>query len=129
MFDVGFWELVVVGVVALIVIGPERLPGVARTAGLWIGRMRRFVAGVKADIEREVKAEELKRIMEEQAKTSGIHEIIEETRAVTADLNRTVSLDEAAPPEAAQPAAAEAGASAPAALKQPDAKPSEETHG
>lgn len=131
MFDVGFWELVVIGVVALIVIGPERLPGVARTAGLWMGRMRRFVAGVKADIEREVKAEELKRMMEEQAKSSGIHEIIEETRAVAGDLNRTVSLDEttpARPPEAAAPAA-QKDAATPAALKQPDAKPSEETNG
>jgi sec-independent protein translocase protein TatB len=94
MFDVGFWELMVIAVVALIVIGPERLPGVARTAGLWVGRLRRFVAGVKADIEREVKAEELKRVMEEQAKSSGIHEIIEETRSVAGELNRTVALDQ-----------------------------------
>lgn len=123
MFDVGFWELVVVGVVALIVIGPERLPGFARTVGLWLGRMRRFVASVKADIEREVRAEELKRIMEEQAKTSGIHELIEETRAVADDLNRPVALDNnsAQAAKTAQPATG--------LLTQPDTAPSKETHG
>lgn len=126
MFDVGFWELVVVGVVALIVIGPERLPGFARTVGLWLGRMRRFVASVKADIEREVKAEELKRIMEEQAKTSGIHELIEETRAVADDLNRPVTLDENTSAHAAKTAQP---ATVPAALTQPDTTASKETHG
>ena len=81
MFDVGFWELTVIAVVALIVIGPERLPKVARTAGHWIGRTRRFVASVKADIDREIKAEELKQILEQQAsKANPLHEIIEETR-------------------------------------------------
>ncbi|MEO5861267.1 MAG: Sec-independent protein translocase protein TatB [Burkholderiales bacterium] len=54
MFDIGFSELMVVGVVALVVIGPERLPKVARTAGLLMGRMQRYVAGVKADINREM---------------------------------------------------------------------------
>lgn len=81
MFDVGFWELSIIAVVALIVIGPERLPKVARTAGHWIGRGRRFVASVKADIDKEIKAEELKQILEQQAqKANPLHEIIEETK-------------------------------------------------
>jgi sec-independent protein translocase protein TatB len=81
MFDVGFWELTIIAVVALIVIGPERLPKVARTAGHWIGRGRRFVASVKADIDKEIKAEELKQILEQQAqKANPLHEIIEETK-------------------------------------------------
>jgi len=129
MFDVGFWELVVIGIVALIVIGPERLPGVARTAGLWLGRLRRFVAGVKADIEREVKAEELKRLMEEQAKSSGIHEIIEETRAVADDLNRTVTDQPIAPPPASAPSLASRPGTAPAEAQPSDATPSQERHG
>ena len=54
MFDIGFSELLVIGVVALIVIGPERLPRVARTIGHLMGRMQRYVADVKADIDREV---------------------------------------------------------------------------
>lgn len=80
MFDIGFWELALIAVVALLVIGPERLPGVARTAGLWLGKARSFIASVKADVDRELKAEELKRIMEKQAELPGLHDIIEETR-------------------------------------------------
>lgn len=62
MFDVGFSELVVIAVVALIVIGPERLPRVARTAGHLLGRLQRYVNDVKADINREMQIEELKRL-------------------------------------------------------------------
>ncbi len=81
MFDVGFWELGLIALVALIVIGPERLPKVARTAGLWLGRGRRFIASVKADIDKEIKAEELKEILEKQARQANpVHEILEETR-------------------------------------------------
>jgi len=62
MLDIGFSELVVIGVVALIVIGPERLPRVARTAGHLLGRFQRYVAEVKADINREMELAELKKI-------------------------------------------------------------------
>lgn len=79
MFDVGFWELAIIAIVALLVIGPERLPGVARTAGLWIGKIRGFVTSVKADIDKELQAEELKKILERQAQSTGIHDILEET--------------------------------------------------
>ncbi len=61
MFDIGFSELVVIGVVALIVIGPERLPKVARTAGHLYGRMQRYVSTVKSDIGREIQLDELRR--------------------------------------------------------------------
>jgi sec-independent protein translocase protein TatB len=81
MFDVGFWELALIALVALIVIGPERLPKVARTVGLWLGRGRRFVANVKADIDKEIKAEELKEILDKQIRQANpVHEILEETR-------------------------------------------------
>ena len=81
MFDVGFWELAIIAVVTLLVVGPERLPGVARTAGKWFGKVSRFVTSVKADIDRELKADEMKRVMEKHASTAGMHEIIEETQA------------------------------------------------
>ena len=61
MFDIGFTELIVIGVVALIVIGPERLPKVARTAGHLYGRMQRYVSAVKSDISREIQLDELRR--------------------------------------------------------------------
>jgi len=59
MFDVGFWELALIGVVALLIVGPERLPGVVRTAGRWAGQARRMVRDAKADLEREMKAHDL----------------------------------------------------------------------
>jgi sec-independent protein translocase protein TatB len=67
MFDIGFSELLVIAVVALIVIGPERLPKVARTAGLLSGRLRRYVNDVKADINREMQLDELRKVQQEVA--------------------------------------------------------------
>ena len=62
MFDIGFSELIVIGIVALIVIGPERLPKVARTMGHLVGRLRRYVSEVKSDISREMQMEELHKL-------------------------------------------------------------------
>ena len=80
MFDIGFWELSLLALVALLVVGPERLPKLARTAGLWIGRGRRLIDSVRADIERELKAEELKKILDEQARSNPLEEIVDDTR-------------------------------------------------
>jgi sec-independent protein translocase protein TatB len=65
MFDIGFSELFVIGVVALVVIGPERLPKVARTLGILFGRLQRYVAQVKSDIGREMDAAELSKVKTE----------------------------------------------------------------
>ena len=65
MFDVGFSEMVVIGVVALVVLGPERLPKVARTLGVLFGRMQRYVAQVKSDINREMELAELGKVKTE----------------------------------------------------------------
>jgi len=66
MFDIGFWELLLIGVLTMIVVGPERLPGAAKTAGRWIGKTRRFIEGVKSDVEEEFDVSELKRILHNQ---------------------------------------------------------------
>ncbi len=76
MFDLAFSELLVIGLVALIVIGPERLPKVARTAGQWIGRLNRYVAQVKQDIDRDMKLEELRKMQEEMKATAQRFEIM-----------------------------------------------------
>ncbi len=68
MFDIGFWELSLIGIVALLVIGPERLPAVARTVGKYVGKANRFIANIKEDINKELKDEDLKRILAEQQK-------------------------------------------------------------
>ena len=65
MFDFSFGELAVIGTVALVVLGPERLPRVARTVGEWAGKAQRYVAQVKADINREVELAELKKLQDE----------------------------------------------------------------
>lgn len=66
MFDFGFWELMLIAVVALLVVGPERLPGLARQIGVWVGKTRRFINSVRGDIERELQAEELRNILNKQ---------------------------------------------------------------
>ncbi|HSI37725.1 MAG TPA: Sec-independent protein translocase protein TatB [Methylotenera sp.] len=70
MFDVAFSELLVIAVVALIVIGPERLPKVARTLGALTGRMQRYVAQVKEEVNREVRFQELQQLQQEIQETA-----------------------------------------------------------
>ncbi|WP_334158286.1 Sec-independent protein translocase protein TatB [Oryzomicrobium sp.] len=70
MFDISFTELLVIAVVALVVIGPERLPKVARTAGHLLGRLQRYVSDVKSDIQREMQLEELKKLQAEVAESA-----------------------------------------------------------
>ena len=80
MFDLGFWELTLIGVVALLVVGPDKLPGLARTVGLYVGKIRRTVAQVRADIEREVRADELRKSVEEATALREAYESLEEAR-------------------------------------------------
>ncbi|UVE18235.1 Sec-independent protein translocase protein TatB [Pseudomonas sp. LS44] len=61
MFGISFSELLLVGLIALLVLGPERLPGAARTAGLWIGRLKRSFNAIKSEVEREIGADEIRR--------------------------------------------------------------------
>jgi len=109
MFDIGFSELLVIGVVALIVIGPERLPRVARTIGHLMGRMQRYVADVKADIDREVELEELRKMRDsvQQAATSIESSVQSELTKAETELN-----------QAAQTAAGEEVTSAPSTEAQ-----------
>ncbi|MEQ5836076.1 Sec-independent protein translocase protein TatB [Marinobacter sp. NFXS9] len=69
MFDIGFMELLICGIIALLVLGPERLPGAARSAGRWVGRTRRLVRQFTSELDRQIKAEELK---EQLRKEGGI---------------------------------------------------------
>ncbi|HUY03329.1 MAG TPA: Sec-independent protein translocase protein TatB [Rhodocyclaceae bacterium] len=111
MFDVSFSELVVIGLVALIVIGPERLPKVARTAGLLLGRLQRYVSDVKADISREMQLDELKKMQEQIADHARAMEssVSDEMHAVHESLNQSI-----APPGMATPAEPAVAGSPPA---------------
>lgn len=117
MFDIGFSELLVIAVVALIVIGPERLPKVARTAGHLFGRLQRYVNDVKSDIQREIELDELKKLrsqFEDAARSveQSVNEAGRELHAATDDLNRALAGD-SAPASAGPPAAAPAGGGEP----------------
>ena len=92
MFDIGFSELLVIGVVALIVIGPEKLPRVARTIGHLAGRLQRYVADVKADINREIELEELRKMRDsmQQAASNFETSVQSELSKTEADLNKSV---------------------------------------
>lgn len=68
MFDIGFWEFALIAIVALVVVGPDRLPGMARTAGQLIGRAKRTMRELKYDLEREVEIEEIDRLKNDFSK-------------------------------------------------------------
>jgi sec-independent protein translocase protein TatB len=78
MFDVGFSELCLIGLVSLLVIGPERLPKVARIAGFWLGKTRSMMASVKAEIKQELQAEEFRQIVKEHAATKQFQQVLDE---------------------------------------------------
>jgi sec-independent protein translocase protein TatB len=92
MFDIGFSELLVIGVVALIVIGPEKLPRMARTVGHLAGRLQRYVADVKADINREIELDELRKMRDsmQQAASEMRSSVESEVSKTEADLNKAV---------------------------------------
>ena len=135
MFDIGFSEIVVVGVVALIVIGPERLPKVARTLGHMFGRLQRYVNEVKADINREMELDELRKLQTEvqsaardieSSVTQAAREVETGVRSVESQLNETAAAASAAEAPSQQPAVpASAAAAGPA--KAADAAPARAT--
>ncbi len=91
MFDIGFTELCMIGLVALLVIGPEKLPKVARVAGFWVGKAKNTVAKVKAEIKEELDSEELRQAVREQ---SGLEEIVqfkEEADELRQKINKPMS--------------------------------------
>lgn len=93
MFDFGFSELIVIAVVMLIVVGPERLPKVARTAGHLLGRLQRYVTDVKSDIQREMQLEDLKKLqqqVEQQARELETS-VRSQMNSVEADLGKTAA--------------------------------------
>ncbi len=104
MFDIGFSEIVVIAVVALVVLGPEKLPKTARTLGHLFGRLQRYVNDVKRDIQRELELEELRKL--QQNVQSAAKDIEESMASATRDVERSVHDVEAALGATAEPAPA-----------------------
>jgi sec-independent protein translocase protein TatB len=110
MFDIGFWELCLIAVVALLILGPERLPVAARTAGLWIGKARRLIGNVKTEIDRELQLDELRqRLKDEEIKIreeTGLGDLegmaentISDVKSFQSDIDTETEQDEKPAPE------------------------------
>ena len=91
MFNIGSFEVLLICIIALLVLGPERLPGAVRTAGLWIGRFRRSFYKVKADIERELNADEIRRQLHNEAIMAELEETKNEVESVAKDTHDSVN--------------------------------------
>jgi sec-independent protein translocase protein TatB len=108
MFDVGFSELTLIGILALIVLGPKRLPEAARTAGLWIGRLRAFISNVRDDLDRELQGgdlEELRKLKHELDETRRmVRQQSSETFSQLQALDEAIAGDQSILPSAETPA-------------------------
>ncbi|MBE9563094.1 MAG: twin-arginine translocase subunit TatB [Proteobacteria bacterium] len=89
MFDIGFWEICLIGVIALLVIGPEKLPRAARTTGLWVGRMRSFITTMKQDVDRELKLQEMQEAIKHSEQH--VHQIVEDMGTGMEKLNQPIT--------------------------------------
>lgn len=93
MFDVGFSELIMVGLIALLVIGPERLPKAARIAGYWLGKTRSTIANVKAEIKQELHAEEMRQLLQQQQSIAEeLQHIASETEVAVDDIKQSIQV-------------------------------------
>ena len=104
MFDIGFPELMLVAIVGLLVIGPDRLPEALRTLGLWLGRMRRSFQSVKAEIEKEIGMEEVRKQLHNEAVMEEMKRIEREVKSsasAATEASRIETIDPA-PPQAAE---------------------------
>jgi sec-independent protein translocase protein TatB len=94
MFDIGFWEMLMIAVIGLLVIGPKRLPEVARALGRWTAKLKNFVASTRADLEREFNSTELRNMLEDkQDEINELRQMINDTRASIEDTSQKIETD------------------------------------
>ena len=105
MFDIGFSELLLVGLVALLVLGPERLPVAARMAGLWIGRLKRSFNTLKTEVEREIGADEIRRQLHNERILELEREMKQSLQPPAPSAPVETAASPATPPQPASPAA------------------------
>ncbi len=105
MFDISFPELVVVGVIALLVLGPDRLPGALRTLGLWVGRMSRTFSALKTEIEREIGMDEIKRQLHNEAVMDELKRLERDVRGPSSNGSGHAEVKEPELPSVASPPA------------------------
>ena len=81
MFDFGLWEIAIIGIITLIVVGPEKMPALARKAGLYVGKFKKFVSKIQNDINNEIKSEELKEQLSIKDDESSLSQTVEEAKS------------------------------------------------
>ncbi len=90
MFDIGFWEFALIGVIALVVVGPERMPSIARAAGKYAGKAKRFIAKIQEDVSEELEVDKFKEQLSAMDKDANIVEILDETKKDINDIKTDV---------------------------------------
>lgn len=124
MFDIGFTELLLIGLVALFVLGPERLPGAVRTTGLWIGRAKRSFANIKSEVEREIGADEIRRQLHNERILDLEREMKQSIMPSAPSNSTSVSPQSATPPPSdLSPSTPEAKPAETASAPRPDKSP------
>jgi sec-independent protein translocase protein TatB len=91
MFEIGFSELVMVALVSLLVIGPERLPRAARIAGYWIGRTRAMINNAKAEIQLELRAEEMRQLFKEESGLNDFQSVVDEAHETVQSIQSSIT--------------------------------------
>ncbi len=91
MFEIGFSELVMVALVSLLVIGPERLPRAARIAGYWIGRTRSMINNAKAEIQLELRAEEMRQLFKEESGLNDFQQVVDEAHETVQSIQSSIT--------------------------------------
>ena len=90
MFDIGFWEFALIGIIALVVVGPERMPSIARAAGKYAGKAKRFIAKIQEDVSEELEIDKFKEQLSAMDKDANIVEILDETKKDINDIKTDV---------------------------------------
>ena len=91
MFDIGFWEFALIGVITLIVVGPEKMPAIARKAGKYAGKAKRFMAKIQEDIDDKLEADKIKEHLNLQDEDSNVLEVLEDTKSTLDDIKKDVN--------------------------------------
>jgi sec-independent protein translocase protein TatB len=87
MFDMGFWEIALIFILLLLVVGPDKLPGLARTIGLWVGKARSMVSSVKREVEQEMRLQDIQRSLSENSATSEIKRLADQVRSINSEVH------------------------------------------